>query len=1240
MRRIAQRPSGVTRTEATDVTDAGLEPVSQPTEPTSRKPRPAPQRPTPDTAGRDVARPTSRAIRWPLWCATRIVLPLILLVGVAFGVLYVRLLNGPVSLKIFEGPVTRAIAADLPGVSVTFDDMTAVLSDRRGVEFQLRNLRLANSSGMTIAEAPDAAVTLSGLALMAGRIAPARIILIEPSLLLQHSPQTGLSLSIVKPGQAASAAPVAPFAPGAILAPIAAAFEERGGTAGYLRGLGLRNATVLVDSAGQRATWRIREADVGIDRRRDGSRVAANIVVDGLRGAPWQATVFATRNAGEGLTNVEAQFSGLNPSLLTGNLPALAGLAVVDLPLSGRIRMRVGAAGEIAGGQAEIELGKGAIAPGFKGGGKLPIDGGLLKFGYDSEKRALFLSPSRIESGRGWMTLTGSLGARSNEAGKPWRLEVASVDGMLAPDEFGLEPKPLEAFRLFGWYDAASGVVDIEELSLKADGGEVSLSGHVPPRTAATRLALKGRMSPMSAEAMKLMWPPVIATAARKWTGQHVLQGRLTSGTFIVEDIGHGPDRGRASGDGIRVALALEGANVRIMPRPGFVPVEAPRVLIRLEGNTLDVSAPEAVVVTAPQRRLPLRGARMVSNDVGTPGAMGDLTFRAQGPLAPALDVAELQATRTGRTLSLPGEGIDGRIDAQVRIAVPLGDAVTAEDTRIDIRGRLTDGRLRGVFGGYDINGATLAVEISDQQLDAKGDLLLGGVSSKVTIKRIFAAPDSEQPPVLLTSTLDNADRAQLGLDVNEFVNGETPIEVLITPRAQGEPQIQVRANLTPAELIIEPLAWRKVPGRTASLQFEVVRPQRGRTELQGFRIFGQDISTSGSLILDGRNKLREFSFSELTLHVVSRLQVAGQLRADNVWDVTVRGQTLDGRDMFKALYALDQVRAKQPPPRKDHPGLELKAEIDNVLGHHDLSLRGLRMVMTNRAAKTVALTARGTIDGRPLDVVVSQAPREPRRFVARTDDAGQALRLIGFFPNMLGGAMQLDMNLDGEGNADKTGRMIVRSFAILGDPVAADTPGARRGERSRLDFDSMRADFELGHGQVVIKDADLRGQILGVVMNGWADFRGQRVLLGGTYVPLQGLNSAIGFFPILGQILAGPRGEGVIGMTFKVEGPMARPQMTVNPASIIPGILREMMQMTPQTHRITPRDAAPPAQAPASGKAPAAKPSPARASSTPSPSKGTGSGTTPGPMPRIDAEGGWSSNSVVPPVPQPARKQ
>ena len=105
--------------------------------------------------------------------------------------------------------------------------------------------------------------------------------------------------------------------------------------------------------------------------------------------------------------------------------------------------------------------------------------------------------------------------------------------------------------------------------------------------------------------------------------------------------------------------------------------------------------------------------------------------------------------------------------------------------------------------------------------------------------------------------------------------------------------------------------------------------------------------------------------------------------------------------------------------------------------------------------------------------------------------------------------------------------------------------------------------------GSSCLRKSYLKGPLLGANLRGKVDFKTKRVNFGGTYIPLQGLNGALGGIPVLGQIISGAQGEGIFGMTFAVQGPTSDPQVIVNPLSLVaPGIFREMFQMTAPTRR------------------------------------------------------------------------
>ena len=88
------------------------------------------------------------------------------------------------------------------------------------------------------------------------------------------------------------------------------------------------------------------------------------------------------------------------------------------------------------------------------------------------------------------------------------------------------------------------------------------------------------------------------------------------------------------------------------------------------------------------------------------------------------------------------------------------------------------------------------------------------------------------------------------------------------------------------------------------------------------------------------------------------------------------------------------------------------------------------------------------------------------------------------------------------------------------------------------------------------------------------------------------GLNSALAPIPLIGPLLTGPRGEGIFGITFAIQGRLSSPDIVVNPFALVtPGFLRELMQLTPEDPRVLPREKSPARNDPAAARASSASP-------------------------------------------------
>ena len=76
---------------------------------------------------------------------------MLILIVLAVSIGYVKLLNGPISLQFLAAPISRSIAAELPGVTVAIEDALVRLTDSGSVEFRMKNVRFTDTDGAPIA---------------------------------------------------------------------------------------------------------------------------------------------------------------------------------------------------------------------------------------------------------------------------------------------------------------------------------------------------------------------------------------------------------------------------------------------------------------------------------------------------------------------------------------------------------------------------------------------------------------------------------------------------------------------------------------------------------------------------------------------------------------------------------------------------------------------------------------------------------------------------------------------------------------------------------------------------------------------------------------------------------------------------------------------------------------------------------------------------------------------------------
>ena len=1176
--------------------------------------------------------------------------------AVLAGLLYVRLLHGPISVAFLTQPIERAIVEEMSGLRVAIEGVDLRVAEGGQVEFELKNVRVTDSGGVPLVIAPSASVSLSRKALLRARIAPESVELISPRLSLFYSDDGVLALKFAPPtvpseseraklpsGRGSpetlpgSGAPVE--ADGAlgridlvkVLSESSARARRREHAGAYLREIGLRSATVVIDQGGRQSIWRVAELGVDLDHRRSRSQIAGRAKVESAAG-PFALNFRTFEQVATNTLQLAVSIQGLVPRGLARTLPPLAVLEGLDVPVWGDARLDLSNTGEILSGTISIDAAPGQVLLPWLTATPIKIDGGHLSLSYSRAARRFDLAPSVLVWGDSRMQFTGNIAhTQQGPDGPGWAFELKSAGGWLGAEPPLLQRLAIDDWSARGFASPERGRVVLSHFQLRAGGAEVSAEGDVTDMAGAMKARLDGKIGPMPLSIFKTLWPAPLAPRTRDWVVKRVVRGWLQGGSFrLATDTGATGSGWAATPTPERASLTLQGANLGFNIVDSWPVLEVPRALLRLDEATLEMTVPEASFAVADGRRLGLKGTFTVDMKEPLPRT-GHIAFRGQGPLSVALEMLDGEPFQLLQKGGLNPAGIEGKVDAQLAVALPLGRPLEPRDLKIEGRTRITEARLGHVLGPYEVHGGNIVLDMTPTAAEAKGEMLVNGVVAKASWQHVLGAPADKQPPLRITTVLDNSYRTQLGLDINDLVQGDVGVEVTVGRDGHGERRVHLRADLVNAELLLDSVAWHKPKGKPSTFEFDVIKGGSSHPiELMNVRLVGDDVAIEGWMGIGADNRVKEFRFPNFSLNVVTSLETHGKMRPDGIWEVTAKGPTYDGRDLFRAFFDV----GKFDQGAKVRPGLDLRAEVETVVGYSDTTLRKVRMTLQKRANKLTGLDVRGILEGgKPFVAILQPEPGKPRRLRAESLDAGQLFKLVGFYPNAVGGLMTLDVNLDGDGPAERVGTLWARDFLILGDPIIAEVlqnadgssqPGSRRTVmREQFEFEIMRVPFEVGHGQFVMHEAALRGVLVSAHMSGKVDFRRQSLDIGGTYVPMSGLMRVPAEIPIFGPLLTGPRGEGLFGITFGIKGSMERPQVIVNPLSLItPGIFREVFQMAPEDLRIIPRErpAAPRKDGSRASSAPAATP------------PGAGA-IVPGVTPEVG--GGWSAEAGQPPQPK-----
>ncbi len=194
--------------------------------------------------------------------------------------------------------------------------------------------------------------------------------------------------------------------------------------------------------------------------------------------------------------------------------------------------------------------------------------------------------------------------------------------------------------------------------------------------------------------------------------------------------------------------------------------------------------------------------------------------FKANGETPTVLELLDHEPLGYLQSVGMKPDFLGGTAEGDFLLSMPLLTDLTFEQIKVNGAARLNDALAGNLAGTIDAAGGTLDVTLTEQGLEAKGEISIKGVPAELSWQRIFHAPDEQQTPIQVTARLDAASREQLGIKVNHLLQGPTRSRYGSRRLGAEKPTpMALEADLTEAQLLFGGLGWTKPAGRAATLQ-------------------------------------------------------------------------------------------------------------------------------------------------------------------------------------------------------------------------------------------------------------------------------------------------------------------------------------------------------------------------------------------------------------------------------------
>jgi len=1099
-----------------------------------------------------------------------------------------QLSKGPQELAFLEPYVEAELAKARDGRPVDIERVELAWTAHRGLQLRAVDVSVLDRQRRLLSTSREVSIGISPWNLLIGQVRITRADFVGGDISVTRRPNGASEIAFGPPGSAPDMTLDAPPSNETLQQQVNRVLDGLAqtlrpvGPGGRLRALSLREARFTYTDEITGGAWRAESASFELARARNALSFTAQARLEGPRGLAPAALHVETDTA---FSRAEIAFTtdGARPRAIFS--PAAMGIfAGLDAPMDATIVVGLDREEGVTKLEGDVTLGRGsAELP----GGRFAMDGGQLHGAYDLERDVLTIDRISLAGARnqisGAIEIAGASALLRNES-EGVATFTASAPAVLldVPGVFD-EGAAMRNVAIAGRFDRAANAVAFSRIEAGIGAARLRAQGRVYWAAAANGetfpgVELDGAIDGvLEARDFVRLWPRNLAHGARAYLGDAIVGADVTGFTVKADVTPEDSARGVLRQEALDITFAYSDADFLYLPT--MSPVDRGAGTGRIRGDSLEILVTEAHV-----EGLAVNQGSVVVPHFREAGGHVSITARAQGDARSAFKLLSQEPVSMGDRLPMQTDTVVGQGAVTLTLQVPFQEELEAGDVRFTVNGQFEgvgglerDRRITFADGRLSVRGDQRAVTVSGPVRAGASNTTIEWVE---TLIPVMAAPSRYQ----IAGDFDVEDLRRLGFPLDEFATGRVGVTVRGAGAGYNVDSAEVALDLRQANVTLPRELWSKRAGAQASVRFNVARAENGALDLTNIDVRGQGLTvTQGEARISARNEMERAVFSRVVIDRRADARIAVERANDGAFVYDISGAFFDVSP-WMSITPEPQEQPARTQPAADRtappPPLRGRVRVDR------LGMQGGAVLQDARAEFAVAGDAltMASLEGRDpqggaFTFGLGARPSDPRgRITLRAADAGFAARALLGSENVRGGAATVDGEWTPGTQTRAAFTVEMRDFTAVRVPAMTrllSSVASLRGLAEMLGgdgvtFNSLTATVRIDGSRVTISESRAAGPSLGITASGGYDLAADNLDLNGVVVPSFGLNSMLGNVPILGQLFVSREGEGVLGITYSMDGPIADARVGVNPLSALaPGIFRRIFEAPP------PRDAA-----------------------------------------------------------------